>query len=141
MTARRFIALSAALSAVPSVAAETLDVTHASGWAAILQGLVGLFIVLGLLYGFLMLLRRLGPSTTGARGLVKVVGGVMLSPRERLVMVEIQDTWLLLGVASGQVNLVHAMPRPKQVENSPAESVERPFANRLAAMLHPTRKD
>jgi flagellar protein FliO/FliZ len=141
MSAWRAILLGAALVATPSAAAEITAATHTGGWVAMLQALVGLLVVLGLLYGFLMLLRRFGPSTTGARGIVKVVGGVMLSPRERLVMVEVQDTWLLLGVASGQVNLVHAMPRPEHAENSPVESAEPPFASRLADFLRPTRKD
>lgn len=110
-----------------------------SGWGSLLQGFLGLAIVLGLLYGFLHVLRRYGPTTAGAQGFVKVVGGVMLSPRERLVMVEVRDTWLLLGVASGQVSLVHSMPKPDAAD-IPAEPAQGLFAARLAAMSRSTGK-
>jgi flagellar protein FliO/FliZ len=99
----------------------------------------GLAIVLGLLYGFLHVLRRYGPSNVGAQGLVKVVGGVMLSPRERLVMVEVGDVWLLLGVASGQVSLVHSMPRPAGAE-TPAAPPPGAFAAKLAALSRQSGK-
>ena len=53
----------------------------------------------------------------GASGVLRVIGGVMVGPKERLVLVEMGDTWLLLGVAAGSVNLLHHMPRP---EGAPA---------------------
>jgi flagellar protein FliO/FliZ len=110
----------------------------ASGWGALLQGLFGLAVVLGLLYAFLWLLRRYGQTNAGTQGIVKVVGGVMLSPRERLVMVEVKDTWLMLGVASGQVSLVHSMPKPADANTDMAPVS--PFAGKLAAMLRPPGK-
>ncbi len=87
-----------------------------SGFAAFFQALMGLLIVLGLLYGFFWLLRRFSPGQTGAQGAVKVVGGVMIGPRERLVVVEVQDTWLLVGVAAGHVSTLHTLPRPEGLE-------------------------
>ncbi|HNA30329.1 MAG TPA: flagellar biosynthetic protein FliO [Thiobacillaceae bacterium] len=83
-----------------------------SGGGALLQGLFGLAIVLAALAVFFWFLRRFSPGQTGAQGVVKVVGGVMLGPRERLVVVEVGDTWLLLGVGGGQVNTLHTLPRP-----------------------------
>jgi len=83
-----------------------------SGGGALLQGLFGLAIVLAALAVFFWFLRRFSPGQTGAQGVVKVVGGVMLGPRERLVVVEVGDTWLLLGVGGGQVTRLHDMPRP-----------------------------
>jgi flagellar protein FliO/FliZ len=43
---------------------------------------------------------------------MRVIGGVALGTRERLVLVEVGETWLVIGVAPGQVSAVHAMPRP-----------------------------
>ncbi|HNQ05107.1 MAG TPA: flagellar biosynthetic protein FliO [Thiobacillaceae bacterium] len=87
-------------------------VTGASTFGVLLQGLLGLAVVLAALAGFFWFLRRFSPGQTGAQGVVKVVGGVMLGPRERLVVVEVGGTWLLLGVGGGQVTRLHDMPRP-----------------------------
>lgn len=102
--------------------------------AALLNALLGLAVVLALLYGFFWLLRRYGPSRVVAQGAVKVVGGVMLGTRERLVVVEVRDTWLLLGVAGGGVNLLHSMAKPEAgVDDSPPERPQ--FAAKLAELL------
>jgi flagellar protein FliO/FliZ len=52
------------------------------------------------------------PAVRGAGGLVKIVGGVMVGPKERVVVVEVGETWLVLGVTAQQVNALHALPRP-----------------------------
>jgi flagellar motor switch protein FliN/FliY len=49
---------------------------------ALFQGLLGLVIVLAALVAFFWFLRRFSPGQSGAQGAVKVVGGVMLGPRE-----------------------------------------------------------
>jgi len=78
---------------------------------SLLQVLFALLIVLGAIGLFAWLMRRFVPGQ-GAGGILKVVGGVMVGPKERLVVVEVGDTWLLLGVAASAVTLVHSMPKP-----------------------------
>ena len=78
-----------------------------------LQVLLGLGLVLAAVAGSAWLLRRLSPGQIGAGGAVKVIGGVALGPKERLVLVEIGETWLVLGVAPGQVNTLHTLSKPE----------------------------
>jgi len=98
--------LRAAQETVPSLPATPISVV------GLIQVVFALLLVLGAIGLFAWLLRRVGPGHSGASGLLKVVGGVMVGPRERLVLVEVGDTWLLLGVAASNVTLVHSMPRP-----------------------------
>jgi len=100
----------AADSAVPAVAAPSL--------ASLLQVLFGLGVVLAAIGGTAWLLRRLGPGQVAAGGGMRVVSGVMVGPKERVVLVDVADTRLVLGVAPGQVNLLHQLPRPSE---EPAE--------------------
>lgn len=124
------------LATASSVASAAEPLPQGSGFAAFFQALVGFAIVLGLLYGFFWLLRRFGPAQSGAQGLVKVVGGVMLGPRERLVVVEVQDTWVLVGVAAGHVSTLHTLPKPEGVETpAPAQAISVPFSDKLADLL------
>ena len=78
-----------------------------------LQVLLGLGLVLAAVAGSAWLLRRFSPGQIGAGGAVKVIGGVAVGPKERLVLVEIGETWLVLGVAPGQVNTLHTLAKPE----------------------------
>jgi flagellar protein FliO/FliZ len=115
------------------MAADTAT-PQSSTLGALFQALLGLAVVLALMYAFFWLLRRYGPSQMAGQGAVKVVGGVMLGPRERLVVVEVEDTWLLVGVASGHVGLLHSMNKPADAPPIPAQNL-RPFADKLSEIL------
>ena len=99
--------------ALPAVAAEPAPSLSPVSATSLVQVVLALLVVLAAIGFFAWLLRRMSPGLDAAGGM-RVIGGVMVGPRERLVMVEVGDTWLLLGVASGGVSLVHTMPRPPQ---------------------------
>lgn len=129
-------ALAAAITASPGlVAAAAPAAAEASTLGLLFQALLALLIVLAALFAFLWLLRRLTPAQTGTQGVVRVVGGVMLGTRERLVVVEVADQWLLLGVAAGRVNHLHTMPRPPLEPGQTAAPAASPFAGKLAEWL------
>lgn len=103
--------------ALPCQAALQIAQTSASpsspvSFGGMLQVLFGLGMVLAAVAGTAWLLRRFSPGQIGAGGVVKVIGGVAVGPKERLVLVEIGETWLVLGVAPGRVNALHTLPRP-----------------------------
>jgi flagellar protein FliO/FliZ len=72
---------------------------------------LGLALVLGLIVLASWLLRRFGAGPAASGSLIRVVTAASVGPRERVVLVEIQDTWLVLGVAPGRVNTLHQLPR------------------------------
>jgi len=86
-------------SAVPSL-----------GVGAVLQTLVALVVVVGLVFACGWLARRFGLQPASRGGLVKVVAGTSLGGKERVAVVEIGDTWLVVGAAPGSVSLLHTMP-------------------------------
>ncbi|MBU1690222.1 MAG: flagellar biosynthetic protein FliO [Gammaproteobacteria bacterium] len=98
------------LAAEPVVPAPIASPVSFGG---MLQVLLGLGLVLLAVAGSAWLLRRFSPGQIGAGGAVKVIGGVALGPKERLVLVEIGETWLVLGVAPGQVNTLHTLVKPE----------------------------
>ena len=73
--------------------------------------LLSLLLILGGFIGVAWLVRRYLPGV-GKQGVVKVVGATMVGPRERVVVVEVDDTWLLLGVGAGQVRLLDKRAKP-----------------------------
>ena len=108
-----------------SVAADMNAVNHAAqiasgvgagtavpslGFGAVLQTLVGLVVVIGFVFGCAWLARKFGFQGGKRGGLVKVVGGASLGNKERVAVVEVGDTWLVLGAGPGNVRLLHTMP-------------------------------
>ena len=98
------------------------------GWAcaapsttgSLLTVLLSLGLILGGFVAVAWFARRYLPGM-GAQGAVKVVGSTPVGSRERVVVVEVEHTWLLLGVGGGNVRLLHTLPKPDQ----PASSMER----------------
>src|SRR5580698_11123629 len=120
--------LLAALLALPSLSAAAADmnaVNHPApiasnvgagsavpslGVGAVLQTVFGLLVVIGLVFACAWLTRRFGLQSGGRGGLVKTIGGASLGGKERVAVIEIGDTWLVLGTAPGNVRLLHTMP-------------------------------
>ena len=79
---------------------------------AILQMLLGLAAIIGILFAGAWLLRRLdGGRRFGNTGPMKIVGGLMISARERILLVEVGDSWLVVGVVPGQIKTLHTLPK------------------------------
>jgi flagellar protein FliO/FliZ len=76
-----------------------------------LQVVLGLGFVLALMGGLAWLLRRFGGPQQGSAGTIKIIGGSAVGQRERVVLVEVADTWLVVGVAPGNVTALHTMPK------------------------------
>jgi flagellar protein FliO/FliZ len=123
--ASRALAASLALAAAVAHAADINAVNNAAkiassvgagtavpslGIGAVLQTIVGLVIVIGLVFGCAWLARRLGLQPSQRSGLVKTIGGASLGGKERVAVVQIGDTWLVLGAAPGNVRLLHTLP-------------------------------
>lgn len=85
--------------------------------------------VSGALFGIIVLIlvaawviKRLGfaPKGAGTRGL-KVSASTSLGPRERVVIVDVEDARLVLGVTATHVNVLHTLPlAPVVAEEKPA---------------------
>jgi len=99
----------------------------ALGVGAVLQTIVGLLVVIGLVFGCAWLARRFGLQPGNRGGLVKTVGGASLGGKERVAVVEVGDTWLVLGAAPGNVRLLHTMPAgsaaPDALTGTPAQNL------------------
>jgi flagellar protein FliO/FliZ len=76
-----------------------------------LQVLLGLGLVLALIAGCAWLLRRFAGSQASGAGAIKVIGASAVGQRERVVLLEVADTWLVIGVAPGNVTALHSMPK------------------------------
>jgi flagellar protein FliO/FliZ len=78
---------------------------------SVFQIIFSLLLVLAAVLAVAWIMKRINLQQHGAASLLKVISGVAVGPRERVVLMEVNDTWLILGVAPGQVRTLHTMPK------------------------------
>jgi len=85
-----------------AMAADAVAVSPSGG---IMKMLLGLVIVLAVMALITWVLKRMVPGVgNNKQSVVRVVGCVSVGSRERVVVLEVADRWIVVGVASGQVN-------------------------------------
>lgn len=130
---------SVALPAAPPVAEGTTEtfrlkdeVQREDGQTmgqASLQMLFGLMAVLGVIIGLAWLARRLNMGMTGSATNMRVMGALSVGAKEKILLVDIDNQRLLLGVTPQQITVLKEMgeaPEPAQASD---------FAQRMQSLL------
>ena len=104
------------------------------GLVNVLQIMTYLILVIVIIVGSAWLFRRYGRVNSAANGDLKVIAGLSVGQRERVVLVAAGDVRLLLGVAPGQVQTLHVMDGESIGEiahNRENDGVKESFINRF----------
>ncbi|RRJ84987.1 flagellar biosynthetic protein FliO [Aestuariirhabdus litorea] len=101
--------------------------------ASLMQVAGGLLLVVGLIFLISWLLRRVNGINAGHGGKMKVLAGIALGPRDRLVLVQVGDKQILLGASPGRINCLHVFDDPVIEPGEPATGE---FARKLQEMVH-----
>ena len=75
---------------------------------AILRMGIGLLLVVGLLLGGAWVLRRAGLGPLRQHRHLREVEALRMGPRHKVSLIEIDGTWLVVGVSAGQITLLHS---------------------------------
>jgi flagellar protein FliO/FliZ len=67
--------------------------------------------------------------------LLKVLGAVPIGQRERIVLVEIKDTWLVVGVGPGQIRTLHSLQKTEGSATDLLPTEAQPPAGKFAGLL------
>ncbi len=89
---------------ITSIAAEAVATGSPTG--SILKMVVGLLVVLAVMALVAWILKRMVPGIGKQQSAVRIVGGVSVGSRERVVVLEVAGRWLVVGVAHGQVSAI-----------------------------------
>ena len=116
----------------PATKAITPIVDPLSG-TNVVQMVVGLVFVLILVFAIAWLLRRVGSVSLRGGGALKVIGGMSMGARERVVLLQVGEEQLLVGVSPGRIQTLHVLENPIEVESKPAGTTM--FADKLAEVL------
>lgn len=105
--------MSAPLAAVTAPAA-----TPASTAGAIGGSLLALIAVIALILLLAWVLRRLPGATMGSYGGMKVVASLAVGMKERVMVVQVGEQQLAIGVTTQQVTLLKTLDSPLPVDTS-----------------------
>ena len=81
--------------------------------SSLIQMLVSLALVLALIAGTAWFLRRLQNGRMGQQGPLRLRGQLMVGPRERVIVIEVEGQWIVAGVTSSEVTPLLVMPAPE----------------------------
>ena len=81
-----------------------------AGMAMLGKTSMALILIIGVILLCGYLLKRFSPQRALHGQLLRVIASTSVGQRERVVIVEVDSTWLVLGVANGQVSKFHEMP-------------------------------
>ena len=102
------------------------------GTEGLLETAAGLLLVLAMIIALAWAARRYGRFPMAGKGLVNVLGGITLGSRERVVVVQVDDTRLVLGVAPGRIQTLYVLDRA--ADGGP------PFSKALDAEMREPRR-
>jgi len=112
-------------------AALAQDPANPVGAGHLLQVFLGLVLVLALVLATAWMLRRVGRVPGLSNQAIKMIGAAAVGTRERVVLLEVSGTWILVGVAPGQIRSLATLPKselaPAEVNPAPPA----PFAQLL----------
>lgn len=83
-----------------------------TGMGQLLQVTLGLFAVLAMILATAWIVRRTGAVRGIAGGQLRVLGALSMGQRERVVLIQVGETQLLVGIAPGQVRTLHVLEKP-----------------------------
>lgn len=112
------LSLQAAESNAPGIPAGTY-----------LQATLALLLIIGLLLGATWAARKVSGGKMFGQGNMRVISGIAVGPKERIILVEVEDNWLVIGIVPGQIRTLHTLP--KSVNSTPPSDTEAPFSDWL----------
>jgi flagellar protein FliO/FliZ len=107
----------------------------ASAAGSLFQVFLGLIAVLVLIAGSAWVAKRFGVTRGGSSGILQVVSSASVGARERVVVVEVGESWLVVGVAPGSVNALLTLPRGEKLAPGHSPALNSGFAARLQQMI------
>ncbi len=106
----------------------------------ILNVILGLVVVLAIIYVLAFGLKRFGTLPGRSGHSIRVISGINLSQRDKVILIQVGEEQLLLGVSPGRINLLHNLPKLITEEQNISHPQESSFASRLSGVLRGNMK-
>ena len=116
----------------PAIANDQPVATSTGGGFQVLMILI---LVLGLMIAAAWFLKRFNTTGVTSGGAIKIVGGIAVGSRERIMVVEVADQWIVVGVTASNINALATMPKQEETLQKQEFAVSNNFASRLKQFI------
>jgi len=99
----------------------------------IFQMVAGLLLVLMLVMVIAWMVRRVGGVSLTGGSALSVIGGMSMGARERIVLLQVGEEQILIGVSPGRIQKLHILDKPIEIKNKKTVSIN--FAEKLTEIL------
>lgn len=122
---------------VPALAqAQTTSTPASTGLLQILSALVFvIFVMLAAAWAF----KRISPINNNNKVTVKVVGGTNIGHREKIMVIEVANQWIVVGVTANQINTLSTMEKIEIEPENVTTSSATPFSHWLKKTIDQRR--
>lgn len=132
-----FLLMPLAAVAEEVVAVESVPQTGVLDVGSAVQLVLGLFVVLFLIIASAWLFKRFGRWQSGYTDQLKVVGGLAVGARERIVLIQVGEQQLLIGITPNNIRTLHVLDEPLPTTKLGGEA--EPLIEKFAAVLKKQR--
>jgi flagellar protein FliO/FliZ len=97
----------------------------------------GLILVVAVIFALAWLVKKMNLTPQSQTGLIKVVAGLNLGARERVVLLEVGGEQILVGLCPGRMDKLHTLTTPVDTDSLVVDStktVQSKFAQLLAGV-------
>jgi len=115
------IAWGLCIAFIPALAEGEVRQSSVLGVGELLQVSLGLTLVLFAIAFSAWLLRRFTRLGGAMGGTLRILGGVSLGGRERVILLQVGEQQILVGVAPGRVQTLHVLAQPLPMSQPPAD--------------------
>jgi flagellar protein FliO/FliZ len=93
---------------------------------------IGLLVVVALIFGCAWLVKRMSGLTGMNAGTIKVVAVMGLGARERIALIDVAGTQILVGITASAIRTLHVFDEPVV---SPGQEASGDFARKLQGLI------
>jgi len=119
--------------------ALAVEAATTSATGSLFKMLIGLAVVLLVLALISWLMKKFMPVGANQTSVIRVIGGTSVGSREKVVVLEVANRWLVVGVAAGQVtslaNLEPSFDHIKAAQNSESSNLNSVASHGFAKWL------
>jgi flagellar protein FliO/FliZ len=112
--------------------ASTIINTDPMSGSYLFQLILGLIIVLICIVALAWFAKRMNRLQSSTGSMLKIIGGLSMGSRERVILLQVGSEQLLIGVSPGRINKLHVLETPLEDEEVNSEKT---FATSLSEKL------
>lgn len=94
----------------------------------------GLIAVVLAIFVLAWLVKKFNLTQQSAHGLIRIVAGLSIGTRDRIVLLQVGEEQILVGLTPGRISRLHTLAHPLDAPD--AQSVSGSFANKLNRIMN-----